>query len=122
MATVNGAYALGLEDRFGAIEPGLRADLILVKHAGGDLYDAVLTATDRDILATWIDGRAILLSASLDKALSDQECVALDGVAPRVCGVLNAFGLSAVSFGEYIRDVVPLNDVRRQAPCETAAR
>lgn len=86
MATANGAYALGLEDRFGVIEPGLSADLILVKYAGGDPYEALLTATDEDVLTTWIDGRAILLSASLDEALSEAECVTLEGVAPKVCG------------------------------------
>ena len=67
MATVNGAYALGLDDRFGAIEPGMRADLVLVKHTGGDPYDAELTATDEDILATWIDGRATLPSGLVDR-------------------------------------------------------
>ena len=122
MATVNGAYALGLEDRFGAARPGLRADLVLVKHDGRDPYDAVLEATDRDILATWIDGRAILRSASLDDVLSDGKCVALEGVVPEVCGVLDDFGLSAGTFGDYIKDAVPLNDTSRQAPCETSRR
>ena len=42
-----------------------------------------------DVLATWIDGRAILLSASLDEALSASECVKLEGVAPR-CAVCSA--------------------------------
>ena len=120
MATTNGAYALGLEDLFGAIVPGLQADLMLVKFAGGDAYDAVLTATDDDILATWIDGRAILLSEFLDEGLKGGECIKLAGVAPKVCGVLGAFGLTAESFGEHIKDAVPLNDVRRQAPCEVS--
>ena len=118
MSTGNGAYALGLEDRLGAIRPGLRADLILVGHAGGDPYDAVLTATDEDILATWVDGRAILLSESLGMSPGDRECVTLEGVAPKVCGVLGAFGLSAESFAGHIKDIVPVNDTRRQAPCK----
>ena len=118
MSTGNGAYALGLEDWYGAIEPGLRADLTLVKYTGGDPYDAVLTATDEDVLATWIDGRAILLSGALDEALSGSECVTLDGVVPRVCGVLGVFGLSPERFDRYIEDVVPVNDVSGQAPCE----
>ncbi len=120
MATGNGAYALGLEDRFGAIRPGLRADLVLVRYAGGDPHEAVLTATDDDILATWIDGGAILLSEVLDDRLSGRSCVTLDGVAPRVCGVLGRFGLSAESFGDYTEDAVPLNDASRQAPCDVA--
>ena len=117
MATINGAYALGLEGRFGAIQPGLRADLMLVRYANGDAYDAVLTATDEDILATWIDGRAILLSGMLDESLSDGHCEALDGVAPSVCGVFGAFGLSAERFGDYLEHTVPVNDVSGQAAC-----
>ncbi len=118
MATANGAYALGLEDRFGAIEPGLAADLMLVRYAGGDPYDAVLTATHEDILAAWIDGRAVLLSELLDESLSDGNCEALDGVAPRVCGVFDPFGLSAERFGDYLDGIVPLNDAAEQAACE----
>ena len=122
MSTVNGAYALGLEDRFGAIRPGLRADLVLVRYGGGDPHDAVLTATDEDILATWIDGRAILLSDLLDEALSDRKCVALEGVAPKVCGVLGALGLTPESFGDYVKDAVPVNDASRQARCDASQR
>ena len=118
MATESGAYALGLEDRFGAIRPGLRADLMLVRHAGGDPYEAVLAADDEDVLAMWVDGRALLLSAPLDARLSERECVTLPGVAPRVCGVLGDLGLSPATFVDLTRDAVPVNDVRRQAPCE----
>ena len=117
MATINGAYALGLEGRFGSIEPGLRADLMLVRSDGGDAYETVLAATDEDILATWIDGRAVLLSGLLNESLSDGGCEALDGVAPRVCGVFGAFGLSAERFGDYLGDTVPVNDVSGQAAC-----
>ena len=118
MSTGNGAYALGLEGRFGAIRPGLRADLVLVGHAGGDPHDAVLMATDENLLAAWVDGRAILLSESLGMPMGGRECITLEGVAPKVCGVLGAFGLSAESFAGYTGDVVPVNDTRRQAPCE----
>ena len=117
MATSNGAYALGLEDRFGAIGPGLLADLLLVRHDGGDPHEAVLTATDQDILAAWIHGRVILLSDMLDERLSDQACVTLAGIVPKVCGVLGRAGLPVETFADDIRDAVPLNDVSRQAPC-----
>ena len=89
MSTVNGAYALGLEDRYGAIKPGLRADLILVALAGGNPHDAVLNATDDDLLAAWVDGQAILLSEALPESLGTGPCVALEGTAPRVCGALS---------------------------------
>ena len=122
MATGHGAYALGLEDRIGAIRPGLRADLVLVRYAGGDPHDVVLTATDDDILAAWVDGRPLLASGLPDAALTGRECVALAGVAPKVCGLFGAFGLSVENFGDYTAGTVPLTDTRRQAPCETRAR
>ena len=118
MSTVNGTYALGLEDRFGAIKPGLRADLILVAHARGDPHDAVLTATHREVLAAWVDGRAILLSETLPESLGAGPCVALKGMAPRVCGALSAFGLSPTTFAEHVEGTVPVNDASTQAPCE----
>ena len=117
MSTVNGAYALGLEDRYGTIAPGLRADLILTAHAGEDPHNAVLNATDDDLLAAWIDGQAILLSEALPESLGAGPCVALEGTAPRVCGALSRFGLSPATFAKHVKDAVPLNDVSRQAPC-----
>ena len=118
MSTVHGAYALGLEDRLGAIRPGMRADLVLVAHAGGDPHDAVLTATHREVLAAWVGGRALLLSETLPESLGAGRCVALDGMAPRVCGVLSTFGLSPATFAEHVAGTVPVNDTTRQAPCE----
>ena len=117
MSTGNGAYALGLEEIIGAVAAGLWADLILVRHTGGDPYEKVLTATDEDLLATWIDGRAVLLSGALSDALGGEECVTLDGVVPQVCGVLDAFGLPPEAFGRHIEGVVPVNDTGGQAPC-----
>ena len=118
MSTGDAAYALGLENLIGAILPGLWADLILVKYTGGNPYEAVLTATDEDILATWIGGRAVLLSGALSEALGEPDCVALDDVATQVCGVLDAFDLSPERFGLHTEEVVPVNDVSGQAPCE----
>ena len=117
MATLHGAYALGLEARFGTIEPGLRADLILVRHTG-DPHESVLTATDEETLATWIDGRAMLLADSLEEPLSGDKCVRIEGMAPKVCGVLGGLGLSAEEFSVHVVDAVPLNDTSRQAQCE----
>ena len=84
---------MGFEDRSGTIAPGLRADLVLVAHARGDPHDAVLTATPRGVVAAWVDGRAILLTNALPESLGTGPCVALNGVAPRVCDVLSELGL-----------------------------
>lgn len=121
MATYHGAYALGLEDRFGAISPGLRADLVLVRRTGGDPHASVLTATDGETLATWIDGRAILLAESLVTPLGGGDCVGIEGMAPKVCGVLDALGLSAEEFSAYVAGAVPVNDTSGQARCDVNA-
>ena len=118
MATGNAAYALGLENSLGAIKPGSWADMVLVKSTGGDPYGDVLSAADEDILATWINGRAGLLSGLLNEALSADDCVRLQDVGPKICGVFGDFDLSTADFTDYIEGSVPLIGVDRQASCE----
>ena len=117
MATSNAAYALGLDQSLGAIKPGFWADLVLIKWTGGDPYRDVLTASDADILATWVNGRAILLSGRLSEALGDDDCVNIHNVAPKICGVFSTFNLSPARFTDDIEGSVPLIDVDRQASC-----
>ncbi|MBI4575607.1 MAG: 5'-deoxyadenosine deaminase [Planctomycetes bacterium] len=66
MATVGGARALGLAGEVGSIEPGKRADLILVDlerlHSvpGNDLYGRlVYSARATDVVLTMVDGRVV---------------------------------------------------------------
>ncbi len=70
-------------------------------------------ATDDDTLAAWVSGRSILVSGLLDEAPIGRECVTLEGLVPKVCGVLGDFGCSAKSFGDHIKDSAPLNDASR---------
>jgi len=79
MATRGGARALGLEDRIGSIEPGKRADLILVRAdaphllPGPDPWSTlVYAARGTDVELTMVDGR-ILVEQGIP--------VALDGAA-----------------------------------------
>ena len=109
---------LGLEDRFGAIEPGLRADLILVEHGGGDRYETVLDARPEDTLGTWIDGRPVLLRESMADALGIDACEPLEGIRLKVCGVFDRFGMSSSDYHYLARDAVPLNDTARPAGCK----
>ena len=117
MATGHGAYALGLEARFGAIEPGLRADLILVEHGDGDPYEAVLDARPEDMIGTWIGGRPVLLTESMASVLLADKCEPLEEVNLTLCGVFDRFGLSSADYHRLARAAVPLNDTTRQAPC-----
>jgi 5-methylthioadenosine/S-adenosylhomocysteine deaminase len=67
MATVNGAKALGAEDRLGSIEPGKAADFILVAtdrvHAAPlfDPVDHLVYAAGRaDVTDVWVAGRRVV--------------------------------------------------------------
>ena len=67
MATRGGARALGLEDRIGAIEPGKRADLILVEADAPHLVPGtdpcstlVYAARGTDVRLTMIDGHVLV--------------------------------------------------------------
>lgn len=61
MATINGAKALGLEDKVGTIDVGKKADIIAVrmpKDLSGDIYSDLLRET-RDVLLTMVSGRIL---------------------------------------------------------------
>jgi 5-methylthioadenosine/S-adenosylhomocysteine deaminase len=67
MATLGGARALGLADRIGSLEPGKRADLIVVSMEGArqtPLYDPlshlVYVAKGTDVTTTIVDGRILM--------------------------------------------------------------
>jgi 5-methylthioadenosine/S-adenosylhomocysteine deaminase len=67
MATRNGARTLGLDDQIGSIQPGLKADLILVDAArshlqpGPDPYSAIVyAARPDDVRLTMVDGEALV--------------------------------------------------------------
>ena len=67
MATRNGARALGLEDEIGSIEPGKRADLVLIDSRGPHLAPAadpastiVYAARPADVRLTMVDGRILV--------------------------------------------------------------
>ena len=119
MATSNAAYALGLDDELGAIKPGFWADLVLVKSSGNnDRYDDVLTASHKDIIATWINGKVRLLSKDLSESLSKDICVKIIEEGPKICGVFKDFGLKPNEFTRHINNKkfqnVPLIGGERQ--------
>jgi 5-methylthioadenosine/S-adenosylhomocysteine deaminase len=67
MATREGARALGLELEIGSIEPGKRADLVLVDAAGPHLAPGpdpystlVYAARGTDVRSTIVDGRLLV--------------------------------------------------------------
>ena len=56
MATRNAAEILGWEGALGSIEPGKRADLLVVRGRGGDPYERLLEARETAIVLVVIDG------------------------------------------------------------------
>ena len=67
MATMGGAHALGMERQIGSIEPGKRADLILVSTASArftPMYDPVshlvYVARGDDVQTTIVNGKVLM--------------------------------------------------------------
>jgi 5-methylthioadenosine/S-adenosylhomocysteine deaminase len=89
MATLGGARALGMEDRLGSLEPGKRADLVVVSTAAArmhPLYDPishlVYVAKGADVSDVVIEGRPVLrdrIVLTLDEAAVIREAEALRG-------------------------------------------
>ena len=79
MATRNGARALALQSEIGTIEPGKRADLIMIDRsaphlaAGVDPFSTIVySATPNDVRLTMVDG-AILVREGAATALDARE-------------------------------------------------
>jgi hypothetical protein len=56
MATRNGAAILKWDRALGSIEPGKRADMLVIDETGGDPYGALLRADERSMRAVLIGG------------------------------------------------------------------
>ncbi|RPJ62954.1 MAG: amidohydrolase, partial [Acidobacteria bacterium] len=90
MATIGGARALGLDGKVGSIEPGKRADLILVSTRGArqtPMYNPVshlvYVARGDDVQTTIVNGRVLMRARrvlTLDEAavLSDARALATE--------------------------------------------
>ena len=72
MATLNGARALGLEERIGSLKPGKRADLAAVDLSdisSQPVYDpisqVVYTAGRNQVTDVWVDGKRLLAERRL---------------------------------------------------------
>lgn len=80
MATLEGARALALDHLSGSLEPGKRADIVMVDlrglhttpiHRGADFNvpaHLVFSATGRDVADVWVDGRRVVHGGRLTTA------------------------------------------------------
>ena len=91
MATLNNATILALDDRVGALEPGLVADIaIFAPHGEADPYRAILTAGAADTVLVLRGGEPLYGDSAVVAALPASDgCPELTGgvcgVAKRVC-------------------------------------
>jgi 5-methylthioadenosine/S-adenosylhomocysteine deaminase len=65
MVTTNAARVLGLQGVLGSLEPGKKADLMVIKGDVCAPYDALLAATPADVQLVMIGGRALYGDAML---------------------------------------------------------
>jgi len=81
MATIHGAKALGLQDQIGSIEPGKKADVIIVNMQKPHLTPTfnpvshiAYAATGSDVETTIIDGRIVMENRHV-KTLDEQKII-----------------------------------------------
>jgi cytosine/adenosine deaminase-related metal-dependent hydrolase len=86
LATLGGARALGLDDRIGSVEPGKRADLVIVDltrcQPNGELYTTlVYSARPDDVRTVVVDGQVIVEDGRL--LTLDEQSVRAEAVTER---------------------------------------
>ncbi|MDQ7993457.1 MAG: amidohydrolase family protein [Propionicimonas sp.] len=98
MATTGGARALGLDHLVGSLEPGKRADVVLLQDTvdvavlHDPISQVVYGASPRSVREVWVDGRRVV---------SDHRCVTVDEAEqvarcrPLVAGLARDSGLAA---------------------------
>lgn len=59
MATEHGAYALNLESATGALNPGLAADIAIIRSRSNEPYMDLVNSKVSDMIATFVDGELV---------------------------------------------------------------
>jgi 5-methylthioadenosine/S-adenosylhomocysteine deaminase len=72
MVTSNPADAVDLSDHFGRIQPGLRADLLVMPQRAGDPYRNLIQCTERDTALVLVAGRPVYGTPALMAAAQAQ--------------------------------------------------
>ena len=82
MATINGAKALGLEEKIGSIEEGKEADLIILelknaitKPVNDLLSDIVYNAKGSNVITTIVAGNILMENQKIKLDIDDKEII-----------------------------------------------
>jgi hypothetical protein len=101
MATRNAAQILKWTTAAGTLEPGKRADLIVIDGAAGDPYDALIRARETDLLLVMINGVAPLRQQGADGRLRasgpERQGRRRDAAAVPEAGVGGSCGVAGVA-------------------------
>jgi cytosine/adenosine deaminase-related metal-dependent hydrolase len=99
MATIDGARALGWEAEIGSLEPGKRADVIVVEARGGNpvsvrdfstAANLVYAGEGADVETTIVDGRVLMEKRRLLTIDGDRVLAEAQRIAERIAGRLPA--------------------------------
>ena len=103
MATINGARILKWDGALGSIEPGKRADVIVVNGRTGDPYEHLLRARETSITLVVVDGKARCGQPRMMERLSDGGESISVGESERILDLKDANAdpiVGALSLGE----------------------
>src|SRR5690606_24017652 len=105
MATRANAVVVGLEDRIGALAPGLRADISVFASGHADPYRAVVESRGRDVRLVLIDGVAYYGDLDLEELAVNGECDMIDACGtPKFLCTRNTPGDDSRA-GESVQDI-----------------
>lgn len=122
MATENGAYALALDQITGSLEPGLAADLVIIRARSDDPYADLVASSVSDVLATIVDGKLVSgNSNSFDTSDLPQTCANFIG-DHFVCDDMSTRDFTWAQLIEENEASVPLFEPIGQADCRLSPR
>jgi cytosine/adenosine deaminase-related metal-dependent hydrolase len=116
MATAGGAEALGIRGVTGAIEPGLRADLVILRDPHGRGVADIGRLTADDVVAVLVDGHVEVADRRFVGGDALPGCSAAIG-DKQVCADLAPLGIGFAALLEATRAFVQPLSTDRQAPC-----
>ncbi len=90
LATINGARAMGLEDKLGSVEVGKRADIIIVDMKGAHttpahnaLSNLIYASSSHDVRTTIVDGKVLMQNREV-RALDEEKVIEMANEAAQV--------------------------------------